>query len=345
MFIAARKFHAMVVALLGGSLCTLSSVRNDMKATTQSAQVVSPIPVADGCRVPAACHTRKGSRMGEYGCTNRIVVNHKHGWMMVLKDIIDNHFANQTDGVGVKRILNEETPWFEDPERQPIYREAVVTRNFVDAILSGYQYHQSGKECGPKYAEMNPKPITLPAHPGWIFNLTQPETQALAASSKNTKSLCRYLEAELPSVEDTMRVYMDYAINTWYQEHIDYAKKVQDMGNSLFICYSDLYGSSTRRATLEKMKRWFSDDYDNQHPTPIESGPSQASACGRIPKSSYYFEDWEFKKGEYRGDHATDHSDTEKRTHLKNLIRELDQKHFGGKLQKANDYFGCPELA
>lgn len=340
--------NAMIGALLGGSLFTVVSMRDGIRSMQDPITSTARTASAYSCpkELFETCSNRAtiSGRRGDYGCTNRVVVNHKHGWMMVVKDIVDQHFPNQTDATGIKELWNADTPWFEDTQIRETYREAIITRNFVDAILSGYQFHQSGKECNKKYREEHPTELTLPAHPGWIYNLTQPATQRMVATTKyNKMSLCNYLQFE-PNVNKTMRVYMDYAIHTWYDEHFRYAERVKDLNTSLFVCYGDLYSARTRRDTLEKMKRWFTHDYDNQHPPPLQDSRTFASSCGRIPKSQYYFEDLQLDTEEYRGNHATDHSNMERRAMLKNLIRDMDQKHFGGKLQKANHFFGCPEL-
>ena len=105
-------------------------------------------------------------------CTNRIVVNHKMGYVFGEQTIkgrfnysvgfkyIKIDWRNTSDGVPAHQ-------WFMEPEGSPVYdnfREVLITRNWWEAIVSGYLYHKDGRECW-KNAFVETRPANAPVKP------------------------------------------------------------------------------------------------------------------------------------------------------------------------------------
>ena len=294
-------------------------------------------------------------------CVNRVVVNHKMGWIMT-RDILDKHFANQTNIAGSFHIMSKESHWpashasrwYENSALlRNVHRDVVVTRNFVDAFVSGYLFHKSGKECNPhafqrNCVEQNIQNCTHHSSSIWHTILKRPENGDIVERIPQDQraTLCQFLKRS-----DTrlgMQIYMDYATQTWYHPHVDYYRQIQGTNVALSICYDDLNNHHKKPETLVRIKQWLSNDIgDNAPKFPNDSRPL-ASTCGRIPKEN--FATWRnemiaavSKESEkYTGDHATNH-DKSLRSELKAIIRELDSSLYNDFAAESNRLFGCEE--
>jgi hypothetical protein len=121
------------------------------------------------------------------------------------------------------------------------YRTSFMTRNWYDAIISGYLYHQSGREC---WLSSGGKPESR----GWLkgfdwqdFLLNERGRSQYwpSPSSEKTKDLCRYLQVASPSIG--LRVYADMSLGFWLQPLKELANIMNGThstkNRTLFICY------------------------------------------------------------------------------------------------------------
>lgn len=132
------------------------------------------------------------------------------------------------------------------------FRHVAVTRNIVDAIVSGYLYHKAGHECwitprGLKntsaHGELSCKTLHCVSS-RWYSKLRFHKTYGIPFPDAKNRSLCTYLNEE--SEQDGMRVLIDFALSQWYRGVASYWSMVQNrfqqegINRVLFICYEDL---------------------------------------------------------------------------------------------------------
>ena len=143
------------------------------------------------------------------------------------------------------------------------YREVIVGRDVYDAIVSGYLYHKSGRECWldsfgkPVNASLSndsdtPSPYFTNGH--WERYVTRTKLEP----AKNGRSLCTYLQDE--SVLDGLRVYMDVAFGRWYN---NLENGVGELGResltrdrTLILCYEELSDPDASAFALLQMLEW-----------------------------------------------------------------------------------------
>jgi hypothetical protein len=220
------------------------------------------------------------------------------------------------------------------------YRHVVVVRNFYEALVSGYLYHKSGREC---WLSPFGKPLTTNFTLDWKYHLAelrskyprlmrmQPKSSVLAAASSNNNnsastSMCQYLSDE-GSEEDGMKVYVAVALSFWYnglmpylkiaRERNDHAATAGAQKKSLFVCFEDL-------SDPRKEESLFYEVVDFLFP-----GGHNYSFPRRGPKAT-----------ERIGGHATD-PDPLLRGRLLDIVRRLDWLVFDNDLSKINQLIPC----
>jgi len=133
----------------------------------------------------------------------------------------------------------------------------------------------------------------------------------------NNRSLCSYLAEE--SVEHGMLAYMDVAFNRWYQPLVDNWKLVREkvpMNHTMFVCYEQLSHPKYQLETMGLILGWLFPSGHNVDVREIALGTT------------------------YNGAHSTSHDETLRST-LKDVIKTLDVRYFGGQVEFLNDQFGC----
>jgi len=192
-------------------------------------------------------------------------------------------------------------------------RQVMMTRNWFDALVSGYLYHRSGRECW-----LNPygRPWKQERNLPWDKKLiSDPITHPFAP--RNGRSICRYIVEE--SEEDGMQAYMDWGLSTFYKEVEEYwvqgQQNVTQDGEPrvMRICYENLVNPSTAENTFNQMADFlFPGGHEYKYPPPKSTAASHSTS-----------------------------KDPDLRNRLGNLARRLDQDVFGGIVLKRQELFGC----
>jgi hypothetical protein len=110
------------------------------------------------------------------------------------------------------------------------YRHVLVTRNWFDAIVSGYLYHKAGYECTLDYRGNATGRVQ---HHSQYFDLevqyhlkdwdTDLQIVQCQIAPCNNRSFCQYLAEE--EEETGIRMVMDFALSRWYKGVVPYYRK------------------------------------------------------------------------------------------------------------------------
>jgi len=198
--------------------------------------------------------------------------------------------------------------------RQVDYRHVVVTRNWYDALASGYLYHRSGRECW----------LTTQGQPRKYHNWTidwdeqlwtdhnrrraggggtedDEEFRSIGGQDddgtgnnvtklpvrQNNESICAYLQRS--SEEDGMLAYMDWALQRYYGYLVEYHERVtanntagsgsRHHGNgeeskSMFLCYEDFMNATKRPVLYERALDFLFPGGSGNHPPMASSSSS-----------------------------------------------------------------------
>jgi len=227
-------------------------------------------------------------------------------------------------------------------ERSTDYRYAVVSRNWYDALISGYLYHKSGHECW-KNENGGAMAGRRVRYNGWLLNYNWEKRLAAGAAADPTdggattitpwwrpargRNLCTYLSEE--SEEDGLRVYTEFALRKWYRNLLE-ARKLASATESIsrnrtmFVCYEQLTNPATQAQTVREIVDWM-----------------YRSGCGNDNGQSELVVAADGNKAAvYSGGHATSH-DPMLRGRLRSLIQSLDERFFHHEIAAANAEFGC----
>ncbi|KAG7372033.1 hypothetical protein IV203_018176 [Nitzschia inconspicua] len=228
------------------------------------------------------------------------------------------------------------------------YRHVLVTRNWFDAIVSGYLYHQAGYECVMDYRgnasavfQHHSKYFNMEQHyhlADWDKQLTylsvSSTSSSLSIPPRHNRSFCEYLQDQPEEIG--MAVLMDFALSRWYKGVVAYYEKAQERDQStqqqrsLFLCFEDLVDPFQQEGFFYQMVAFlFPGGNASEWKLP---GPIQASI--QQQKVS--------RTGKYEGGHATTH-DTALRTRLRALAERLDRDLFGNVVATSSAVFGCGE--
>lgn len=262
-----------------------------------------------------------------YCCQRALVVVHKMG-VTAAEDLKDKYFF---DMVSTPQIMNGHRygQLFDAAFETPVmdYRHAVITRNWYDAITSGYLYHKSGRECWLDW-------FGNPGHEGWLLNnrlenwerrlLQDPTIMArnLQWTPGNGRDLCRYLADE--PVEMGLRVYSAWAIASFMNPLLDFRRRRLEMeakmgrNRTTFVCFEQVTSPSGHAEAVNTLFQWF------------------------FPKDR--IRKLRIRAEKYEGGHATD-KDPSMRNRMYETVSKIDAKYFRGSIAQGSAVFGCGEAS
>ena len=287
------------------SVRSSSSAPNKAQATTQ-------------CSCIGNLHTLQGC------CERNVRRSHKMGQVLTLGLFLPFHNI-----VGVTGSFRQGPPV---SKQRRDYRDVMVIRNFYDALVSGYLYHKSGREC---WLDTEGQPVKR--YSGILTTLWhQKLTLTNVQPAIHGRSLCTYLAEE--SEEDGMRVLIDFTFQRWYNAilaNVDYIqRRKEDHQRTLIVCYETLVESE--QATMQRMLNFLFPTNRN-HTSATEPVP-------RPPDDSLLLRQGGHTRRhlEYAGGHATS-KDPNMRNRLIGIIRRLDADVFAHKVATAQRKVGCGE--
>jgi len=261
---------------------------------------------------------------------------HKMGWQLLIK-INRNYLARIPGGkvrhselYSVRHITVQHSGRKEEYDLltnltyqlEQDYRTVFVTRNWYDTIISGYLYHQSGRECWLSSGGKG-------GASGWLKNFNWEEYLEKERGRGRpywpqlpAPNLCKYLELATPA--DGLRVYADFAIGFWLHSVSALAKARNSIPpaklRTLFLCY----------------------DQFNEN----EKFPDAIKEAGHFLYPADDSTQWDGLKSDNHGGggHSTT-ADKVFRMGLHDMLRIIDSEHFDGEIRAGNSKFGCKSEA
>ena len=231
------------------------------------------------------------------------------------------------------------------------YRHVVLTRPLHDAIISGYLYHKTGREC---WLDQNGRPRHVNKTFEWQQHLQYPlvwppdginaapstTINTTLASNTTALTLCEFLSTTADTYHkeyQAMKTYMDWSLHDLYAGLVPYFKEVKRRkaeNKTLFVCFDSLSNPQTQAKTLQTMRQWLYPSKSN--PQNARTGRREAAVVSASTTTTPK------KAGavSYQGGHATS-KDPELRQRLMTLIDELDREFFQGQTAQATQLFGC----
>ena len=197
-------------------------------------------------------------------------------------------------------------------------RNIIVVRNYIDAVVSGYLYHKSGRECwsNPDGTKMKGTTYKMQNYHWWddvrLTNMSKEEA--------NGRTLCQFLSDESEDVG--MQIFVEISWRHWWKKYMYFLEKVRDLENPTYrrtriVCYEDLNNPATQRQTFHDMMGWLypSGNYHGEYdPAPVQK--------------------------EYTGNHSTDH-DAGLRRRLRSAVVRYDEELLNRKLAIESELNGC----
>ena len=269
-------------------------------------------------------------------CCHRTVASaHKMGWQLLIK--INRNYLARIPGGKVKKgeLYNVEhitvDPLTRGAQYNTLmehavqtsldYRTVIVTRHWYDVLVSGFLYHQSGRECSLSSAGKRGRSGWLQRF-DWKAFLSAGNESSYYWGLQTEGSLCDYLNEV--SLLDGMRVYMDFALKMWLRPVLRLAAARRShplsRARTLFLCYEQ-----------------FNED---------ERAPAALKAAGSFLYPGEDVEQWDgvalrlrSNEGAGRG-HATT-KDASLRELLHGIVQFNDKAHFGGEVVEGSDSFAC----
>lgn len=334
-----------IAAVSGGPIATTSV------APTSSSVSTSPAAVADeegvvprgedkegggcSCRSPSSSLLSASVSSSSSGsaakprtscCLRAVISSHKFG------TVLKSKFFDPYPFIVQQPFRDNVIP---DDLHQD-YRHVAFVRNLYSALVSGYLYHKSGRECWLDHLGRNvPWNRTSPyaALGQTTFEWMRPAVRKKFLLSggptppRNNRTLCQYLADE--SMEDGMRVYMGVANSLWYARILPYLDKAQQRqihthngshvpGNNhtLFVCLEEASNPQQEEAVFDRVVDWL---YPGGHNLTFPESVSGASG------------------------HETPHDDPDQRRALMDLAKQYDQEHYGYIFRQMNGHFRCIE--
>ena len=198
-----------------------------------------------------------------------------------------------------------------------------------DAIVSGYKYHKSGRECwltpwgDVRKGRSRDSP---PSQDQLLLEALLP-LSGIQSPPRNGRSICRYLQ-EVSEV-DGLRVYAEYSVRFFYVTLINLYKVIQLLetqydstnmiGQTIFVCFEDFTSPDPvhKAFTIQTVLNFL-----------YPGGQRQGMV---------HVQDFEF--GEYKGGHASE-KDPHEMERLLAIVKQLDHELFGNALSNLNAMFG-----
>ncbi len=302
---------------------TAAAITTTTTTTVTSRQALlrrnsSTAPTKVNNRLLCSCLNTSASRH----CCERVIFRaHKFGTILV-----DSLFGSFRRLSPIPKIELKQMPKYVDNATLPTsldYRHVVVTRNWFDAIVSGYLYHRAGYEC---WMNARGEKRRIVRREDWDTQLTFLNESLVPP--RNNRSICSYLSDE--SEEDGIRVVMEIALSKWYKGVVPYWNLVQgvDDGNkSLFICYEDLVDPYRQEEIFHKILEWI-----------FPAGEARDASLPVSMRAS--LEEQKHNSTVYSGRHATE-NDPELRTRLRDMVKSYDRRLFNNTVASSDAIFGC----
>ena len=254
-------------------------------------------------------------------CERAIFRAHKFGTILV-----DSLFGSFRRSLPKQKIELKQVPKHVDNATLPTrtdYRHVVVTRNWFDAIVSGYLYHRAGYEC---WMNARGEKRRIVRRDDWDTQLAFLNKSLVPP--RNNRSICSYLSDE--SEEDGIRVVMEIALSKWYKGVVPYWNLVQelDAGNkSLFVCFEDLVDPYRQEGVFHKILDWI-----------FPAGEARDASLPASMKAS--LEEQRHNSTVYSGRHATENN-PELRARLRDMVKRYDRELFNYTVASSDTIFGC----
>jgi len=268
-------------------------------------------------------------------CCHRTVVGaHKMGWQLLIK-INRNYLARIPGGQVRKGELYNVEHITVDPVTRGAqydmlmehsvqtsldYRTVIMTRHWYDVLVSGFLYHQSGRECSLSSGGKR-------GSSGWLqrfdwkgFLSAGNESSRYWEEHAEGKDLCQYLNQV--SLLDGMRVYMDFALKMWLRPLLRLAAARQinplSRARTLFLCYEQFNADEHASAALKAAGSFL---YPGEDVEQWDRVTLQSNEGGG-------------------GGHATN-KDKSLRELLHGIVQFNDNAHFGGEVIEGSNSFAC----
>lgn len=248
---------------------------------------------------PPACNCSSEIGGVDLCCKRMVLRAHKMGVFLVHR-----YFHGiPTEIIHPDRLLEDRNSGAAD------YRHVVLTRPWYEAIVSGYLYHKSGRECWlDAYGGRRRANKTI----NWVEELALP-----LDPPRRGRSLCSYL-AEEPE-EVGLKAYVDYSVSSLYKGIVPHRKLVEETErdgdrHTLYICFGDLEDKDAFSPTHRRAMEWLY--------------PGRPYAKMKRPFA-----------GNTQG-HGTSR-DTELRSRLMGLVSTYDHQYFDGIGEMATKWLGC----
>jgi hypothetical protein len=269
-------------------------------------------------------------------CQRTVRSSHKMGYILT-RDLIHSMQQKTSQNEGKSPLVSlqvtQDKRW-ELPTTTD-YRDVLVVRNVYDALVSGYLYHKSGRECwldpfgkplgtAPAAVALNNSTRT-PSPYGANYFMNGDWEKYLSLSEldppKRGRSLCTYLNDE--STLNGMRVYVHVAFGRWYNGIVRTLELVEksespDDPKTLLVCYEELLDPDSMIYTLRRMLEWL-------YP-----------GGGNVPA----FDITTAAKSEEKEGHSTS-SNTQTRSELESIVAWLDENAFNDRVASLQQKLGC----
>jgi len=249
-------------------------------------------------------------------CTRYVHVMHKMGYAMTKSSNMPELEPYFSNGSVIRSVHRTNLLNFSSIQD---YRDIFLFRNIYDALISGYIYHKSGRECwltGNGKARHSDKFL-----PHWPLELSYNPKPPISG-----RSLCRYLADEPPLVG--MHMYMDYVFRHWYSNHLarwavsllyhpDGSKRAH------IVCFEDVLSSreTALRGTIDFLFHL--------------KGEEIPSSSGHTSSNSTFF-------SSYEGGHTTAKShDPVLHDELIGVIQQIDGAYYNGDIAWLNQTWPC----
>ena len=264
------------------------------------------------------CNCLNSNAQKENCCQRTIYRLHKMGTIL-LGDLFQ-HFRHDRNHL----IRTKHVPWNTRFATDRDYRHVIVTRNWFDAIVSGYLYHFAGYEC---WIDFRGNEREFNRTDDWDLHLLYHEEYDIAYPPRNNRSLCSYLQQE--SQEDGIKVIIDIALSWWYKGVIPYYRQAQEQleRKSLFLCFEHLVNPLDQEEVFHHMLQHF---FPGQN----------TSSMDMPPKMKQLLLQQQQNHSVYQGAHASTH-DAQLRAKLRDFVVRYDQELFNNTVAASNAVFNC----
>lgn len=260
----------------------------------------------------------------QHCCERTIFRAHKFGTILV--DTLFDSFRRPTSkhSIAIQQFPKQVDKNSTLPTKND-YRHVLVTRNWFDAIVSGYLYHKAGYEC---WMNARGEKKRIVRRDDWDSHLSFHSAAQIPYPSRTNRTICSYLVDE--SEGDGMRVLMDIALSKWYKGVVPYWKLVHErnetLPRSLFVCYEDLVDPFQQEQVFHQALDWMF--------------PAGEAKDVSMPVNMKRTLDEQKRHTIYSGGHSTE-NDPKQRARLRALVERFDHELFNNTVATSDAIFGC----